>query len=241
MGTLFRKWPLKMGTGLAASAAHPRWNQIWVPPPPPPRPRGKTIYSSYLKRHKYTHTGRNSHSCEQSEGNHFPIYLHLKIHKCVHTGEKSCSWTGVDPGFWNREGGANKYCVHAAHIPSAKSLTAGVHVKGDLRTICRFSYMKVYKLITLGTKFKTLLSLGRKITMFSKFITNYIEQGWWHSSPTLKCMHVLLKEVNKRGRHAYNLHGWTCLPSGIVMEIHCHITGIFEAAVRLRLPSCCSV
>ena len=106
---------------------------------------------------------------------------------------------------------------------------------------CRFSYMKVYKLITLGTKFKTLLSLGRKITMFSKFITNYIEQGWWHSSLTLKCMHLLLKEVNKRGRHAYNLHGWTCLPSGIVMEIHCHITGIFEAAVRLRLPSCCSV
>ena len=114
-------------------------------------------------------------------------------------------------------------------------------IKGDLRTICRFSYMKVYKLITLGTKFKTLLSLGRKITMFSKFITNYIEQGWWHSSLTLKCMHLLLKEVNKRGRHAYNLHGWTCLPSGIVMEIHCHITGIFEAAVRLRLPSCCSV
>ena len=113
--------------------------------------------------------------------------------------------------------------------------------KGDLRTICRFSYMKVYKLITLGTKFKTLLSLGRKITMFSKFTTNYIEQGWWHSSLTLKCMHLLLKEVNKRGRHAYNLHGWTCLPSGIVMEIHCHITGIFEAAVRLRLPSCCSV
>ena len=99
--------------------------------------------------------------------------------------------------------------------------------KGDLRTICRFSYMKVYKLITLGTKFKTLLSLGRKITMFSKFITNYIEQGWWHSSLTFKCMHLLLKEVNKRGRHAYNLHGWTCLPSGIVMEIHCHITGIF--------------
>ena len=114
-------------------------------------------------------------------------------------------------------------------------------LKGDLQTICRFSYMKVYKLITLGTKFKTLLSLGRKITTFSKFITNYIEQGWWHSSLTLKCMHLLLKEVNKRGRHAYNLHGWTCLPSGIVMEIHCHITGIFEAAVRLRLPSCCSV
>ena len=31
------------------------------------------------------------------------------------------------------------------------------------------------------------------------------------------------------------------LPSGIVMEIHCHITGIFEVAVRLRQPSCCSV
>ena len=48
MGTLFRqtpnngypfppKWPLKMGTGLEASAAHPRPNNIWVPPPPPPR------------------------------------------------------------------------------------------------------------------------------------------------------------------------------------------------------------
>ena len=46
MGTLFRqtpnngypfppKWPLKMGTGLEASAAHPRPNNIWVPPPPP--------------------------------------------------------------------------------------------------------------------------------------------------------------------------------------------------------------
>ena len=38
-------------------------------------------------------------------------------------------------------------------------------VKGDLQTICRFSYMKVYKLITLDTKFKNLLSLGGKITM----------------------------------------------------------------------------
>ena len=36
MGTLFRQNdPLKMGTGLAASSAHPRRNQIWVPPPPP--------------------------------------------------------------------------------------------------------------------------------------------------------------------------------------------------------------
>ena len=113
--------------------------------------------------------------------------------------------------------------------------------KGDLWTICRFSYMKVYKLITLGTKFKTLLSLGRNITMFSKFKTNYIEQGWWHSSLTLKCMHLLLKEVNKRGRHAYNLHGWTCLPSGIVMEIHCHMNwnywGCCEAEAAILLFS----
>ena len=30
-------------------------------------------------------------------------------------------------------------------------------LKGDLQTICRFSYnMRVYKLITLGTKFKNL-------------------------------------------------------------------------------------
>ena len=75
-------------------------------------------------------------------------------------------------------------------------------LKGDLQTICRFSYMKVYKVITLGTKFKNLLSLGGKITMFSKFIANYIQQGWWHSSLSLKCMHLQLKEVNKRGRHA---------------------------------------
>ena len=144
-------------------------------------------------------------------------YMHAYIHTYIHT------------------------YIHVHTYKVLSKLLLFFIFKGDLRTICRFSYMKVYKLITLGTKFKTLLSLGRKITMFSKFITNYIEQGWWHSSLTLKCMHLLLKEVNKRGRHAYNLHGWTCLPSGIVMEIHCHITGIFEAAVRLRMPSCCSV
>ena len=73
--------------------------------------------------------------------------------------------------------------------------------------------------------------------MFSKFITNYIEQRWWHSSLSLKCMHLQLKEVKKRGRHAYILHGWTCLASGIVMEIHCHITGICEAAMSSSLFS----
>ena len=35
-------------------------------------------------------------------------------------------------------------------------------LKGDLQTICRFSYMKVYKLITLGTKFKNLHVIRRK-------------------------------------------------------------------------------
>ena len=39
-------------------------------------------------------------------------------------------------------------------------------VKGDLQTNCRFSYMKVYKLITLGTKFKNLLSLEEKLQCF---------------------------------------------------------------------------
>ena len=148
----------------------------------------------------------------------------------------SCSLWNISHGIIR-----DSWEMAVAWVEKAELQPDAKHLKGDLRTICRFSYMKVYKLITLGTKFKTLLSLGRKITMFSKFITNYIEQGWWHSSLTLKCMHLLLKEVNKRGRHAYNLHRWTCLPSGIVMEIHCHITGIFEAAVRLRLPSCCSV
>ena len=140
--------------------------------------------------------------------------------------------------FWN----VFCMCIHYLFSLWQKLLLL---LKGDLRTICRFSYMKVYKLITLGTKFKTLLSLGRKITMFSKFITNYIEQGWWHSSLTLKCMHLLLKEVNKRGRHAYNLHGWTCLPNtlphnwnfwgcwgwGCHLVVQCNLFMIFQSTV----------
>ena len=56
MGTLFRqtpnngypfppKWPLKMGTGLEASAAHPRPNNIWVPPPPRDVPARKESFT----------------------------------------------------------------------------------------------------------------------------------------------------------------------------------------------------
>ena len=146
-----------------------------------------------------------------------------KIIKCICfsslTTAFSFSWSEIQLSS-NKQGTCMlSHFWHRLVILKDTSLKKDGTIKGDLRTICRFSYMKVYKLITLGTKFKTLLSLGRKITMFSKFITNYIEQGWWHSSLTLKCMHLLLKEVNKRGRHAYNLHGWTCLPSGIVMEI----------------------
>ena len=50
-------------------------------------------------------------------------------------------------------------------------------LKGDLQTIFRFSYLKVYTLITMGKKFKNLSSSGGEITMFSKFITNFNEQG----------------------------------------------------------------
>ena len=50
----------------------------------------------------------------------------------------------------------------AIHMSRDAKHTQFSAIKGDLRTICRFSYMKVYKLITLGTKFKTLLSLGKK-------------------------------------------------------------------------------
>ena len=72
----------------------------------------------------------------------------------------------------------HEYSLAVLYAHFRPHLNVCVHrLKGDLRTICRCSYIKVYKLITLGTKFKTLLSLGRKITMFSKFITNYIEQG----------------------------------------------------------------
>ena len=46
-----QKWPLKMGTGLEASASHPRPNNIWVPPPPPPgrlsRSLDKFIHSNF--------------------------------------------------------------------------------------------------------------------------------------------------------------------------------------------------
>ena len=52
-----------------------------------------------------------------------------------------------------------------------------LNVKGDLQAIFRFSHLKVYKLITMGMKFKNLLLSGGEITMFSKSITNYIEQG----------------------------------------------------------------
>ena len=39
---------------------------------------------------------------------------------------------------------------------------AGKTLKGDLQTIFRFSYLKVYKLITLGTKFKNLYIITRR-------------------------------------------------------------------------------
>ena len=39
---------------------------------------------------------------------------------------------------------------------SSLLLTTLISVKGDLQTIFRFSYLKIYKLITLGTKFKNL-------------------------------------------------------------------------------------
>ena len=41
--------------------------------------------------------------------------------------------------------------------------------------IFRFSYLKVYKLITMGVKFQNLSLSGGEITMFSKSTTNYIE------------------------------------------------------------------
>ena len=120
------------------------------------------------------------------------------------------------------------------------------HLKETSRRFVDFPIWKYffYKLITLGTKFKNLLSIGGKITMFSKFTINYIEQVWWHSSLSLKCMHLQLKEVNKRGsfRHAYILHGWTCVACGIVMEIHCriHVTGSCEAAMSSLFSVICS-
>ena len=158
--------------------------------------------------------------------------LYLKLCLCF----QSCEQPGWSRGtVWDAPG----KCICWSRLRQCWSplVVSCTHIKGELQTICRFSYMKVYKLITLGTKFKNLLSLGGKMTMFSKFITNYIEQGWWHSSLSLKCMHLQLKEVNKRGGHAQSLHGWTCLASGIVMEIHCHITGICEAPMSSSLFS----
>ena len=60
---------------------------------------------------------------------------------------------------------------------STRIKTPYPYLKDTSRRFVAFSYTKVYKLITLGTKFKNLSSLGGNITMFLKFITNYIEQG----------------------------------------------------------------
>ena len=70
--------------------------------------------------------------------------------------------------------------------------------------------MKVHKLITLGTNFKDLWWSGRGITIFSKFIANYIEQGWWHSSFSLECMHCSCSRTQK-------VHLWTCSAKGIAI------------------------
>ena len=118
----------------------------------------------------------------------YPKVLH-DLHNKYPVAPESLNVGNVDkfiPNLMNKE----RYIIHRDNLLLYESLglkiskvhrgitfTESPWLKGDLRTICRFSYIKVYKLITLGTKFKTLLSLGRKITMFSKFITNYIEQG----------------------------------------------------------------
>ena len=82
-------------------------------------------------------------------------------------------------------------------------------ITGDLQTIFRFSWLKVYKYIILWRKFENIKLSWKEITMFSKFITNYIEQGWWHSRHSLKFMLQQFKKVNKRGRHAYIYCRWT--------------------------------
>ena len=59
--------------------------------------------------------------------------------------------------------------------------------------------------------------------------------------PLIK-MHVLAAQGSekKRGRHAYISHSWTCLASGIVMEIHCHITRICDPPMSSSLFSQCN-
>ena len=71
-----------------------------------------------------------------------------------------------------------------------------LEIKGDLQTICRFSYRKVYKLITLGTKFKNLLSLGGgksyviilvQCNLFMIFQSIVIPVRYQNKSPNFEC------------------------------------------------------
>ena len=92
MGTLFRqtpnngyrfppKWPLKMGS-LAASAAHPRPNNIWVPPPPPPEVYSY-MYYMYLQYLATQEQEANPRNFRRNKWNKM-VHLLLVAHPCTY-------------------------------------------------------------------------------------------------------------------------------------------------------------
>ena len=132
------KWPLKMGTGLAASAAHPRRNQIWVPPPPPPGNANVVLPGT----HRFARCMLGA-----------PTSTHRQFLMCMiyfskaHTKQDFCSSNIIScnfihnthcfvfliVGFFFRSSPSaeNKKSVHFAHFPAGRTplRTSGRHTK----------------------------------------------------------------------------------------------------------------
>ena len=107
-----------------------------------------------------------------------------------------------------------------------------VQIKGDLQTIFWFFYLKVSQ-------------WEHSLRMYNHQEENYNvfkihNKLHWTRMMTLQLlikMHALAAQGSEQKRHAYILHRWTCLASGIVMEIHCHITDICEPPMSSSLFS----
>ena len=81
----------------------------------------------------------------------YQIVLSSVIRKCVAFLDRKWKRRAEHWKHWMIRG-----CTSVTGLPISGKLWPRNYdiVKGDLQTIFRFSYLKVYKLITLGTKFK---------------------------------------------------------------------------------------
>ena len=90
--------------------------------------------------------------------------------------------------------------------------------------------------------------------MFSKFITNYVEQGWWHSSFSVK-MHALAAQGSEQKRKAcinftqMNLfskwyckgstlpHNWNLWTSYVIILVQCNFSWFSKYCYSCSLPT----